>query len=371
MEHLAAVLKIIVIDIVLSGDNAVVIALAAHKLPVYQRKRAIMWGGGIAIVLRILFTLLMSFLLMVPGLTLLGGLVLVWIACKLLVGEEEDEITPDNADAGALAAIRMIFIADFMMSLDNMLAVAGASHGNYSMLLMGLLISIAIIMTCSSLVARLMNRYKWIVYVGAGILALTAADMMIEDREVAGYFVRTHHVQFSHHWDKWLAEEITVRKFDAANLPDSLREIVSYQNGKLQIRGPLAEPQYQQLLERIPEEISPAKPEPGEAGWFSRTQSLFADSKRDRIALTHYYENHARIVPVPKWVPAALQSQVGVWLQHKWPAENWKNVQGRDYSFVAWIFKAVVIAFCMSAPCWWPGHKQKAKPADAAASSVS
>src|SRR5262245_58137895 len=167
LQLLLSIFQIILIDIVLSGDNAVVIAMAAHKLPAYQRKRAILWGGGIAIFLRIVFTMIMSFLLMLPGLRLFGGIVLVWIACKLLIGEEEEEITPDNADQGALAAIRMIFIADLMMSLDNMLAVAGASHNDQKMLVMGLLVSIAIIMTCSNFIARLMNRFKWIVYIGA------------------------------------------------------------------------------------------------------------------------------------------------------------------------------------------------------------
>src|SRR5262249_52028108 len=150
------------IDIVLSGDNAVVIAMAAHKLPEDQRKIAILAGGGVAIVLRILFTAIMSLLLMVPGVRFVGGLVLVWIACKLLLEEEEGhELTPDTVARSTFAAVRLIFIADFVMSLDNMLAVAGASHGDLKLLLMGLLVSIAIIMTCSGFIAKLMNRYKW------------------------------------------------------------------------------------------------------------------------------------------------------------------------------------------------------------------
>lgn len=161
-----SILQIILIDVVLSGDNAVVIAMAAHKLPEHQRKRAILWGGGIAIVLRIIFTMIMSFLLMVPWLRLFGGLLLVWIACKLLRDEEEEEVTADSAGRSTIAAIKMIFLADFAMSLDNMLAVAGASHGNWKLLLGGLVISIAIIMTCSNLIASLMNRYHWIVTLG-------------------------------------------------------------------------------------------------------------------------------------------------------------------------------------------------------------
>src|SRR4029077_8545874 len=121
-------------------------------------------------------------------------LVLTWIACKLLVEEEEHIVTPDDADSSALAAIRMIFVADFVMSLDNMLAVAGASEGDWPRLLFGLLVSIAIIMTCSAFIARLMNRFKWIVYLGAAILAYTAAEMMLGDRELASYVVRHYQV---------------------------------------------------------------------------------------------------------------------------------------------------------------------------------
>src|SRR5690349_1914511 len=106
---LLKIVQIVVIDVVLSGDNAVVIAMAAHKLPPYQRQRAILWGGLIAIILRIAFTMLMAFLLMIPGVRFFGGIVLVGIACKLLLDEEHHAVTPDNADKSTFAAIRMIF----------------------------------------------------------------------------------------------------------------------------------------------------------------------------------------------------------------------------------------------------------------------
>ena len=105
---LLSILQIILIDVVLSGDNAVVIAMAAHKLPEHQRKRAILWGGGIAIFMRIIFTMIMAFLLMVPGLRMFGGLLLVWIACKLLRDEEEEDVTANNTERSTLAAIKMI-----------------------------------------------------------------------------------------------------------------------------------------------------------------------------------------------------------------------------------------------------------------------
>src|SRR5690349_1260238 len=118
LELLAKIAQIILIDIVLSGDNAVVIAMAAHKLPEDQRRWAIFGGGAIAIVLRIVFTLVMAILLMIPGVRLMGGIVLVWIACKLLVDEEDEyDLNIGRAKRSIWAAIRMIFVADFVMSL--------------------------------------------------------------------------------------------------------------------------------------------------------------------------------------------------------------------------------------------------------------
>lgn len=354
IETVGLILRIIVIDIVLSGDNAVVIAMAAHKLPAYQRKRAIMWGGGIAIFLRIVFTMIMSFLLMLPGLQLIGGLVLMWIACKLLMGEEEDEITPDNADQGALAAIRMIFIADLMMSLDNMLAVAGASHNDQKMLIMGLLISIAIIMTCSNFIARLMNRFKWIVYLGAGILAFTAGEMMMGDREVAGFFIRSQHVKLNSHWDQWLSTDARVTSLDTSKLPEDLRKVVRYENQTLTVIGPLTEEQHKILLAAVPEES--AAPATEGQGGLSRLWHQLTAGKTNRAAVQDLYDK-VKIQPVPSWVPESLRPKVELWFQHKWPAENYHNVQNRDYSVVAWLVYAAAIGICLSAPRWWPSKK--------------
>src|SRR5260221_3832576 len=202
-EFIAKILQIIVIDLVLSGYNAVVIAMAGHRLPDHQRKKAILWGGGIAIAMRIMFTLIMAFLLMVPGVRLIGGLVLVWIACKLLLDEEDDhELDTGSDHKSTWAAIRMIFVADFVMSLDNMLAVAGAGGENFMLLMFGLLVSIGIIMFCSSKIAQWMNKYHWIVYTGAALLAVTAGEMVLGDRELAGYFSRTHRVSLNRKWEE-------------------------------------------------------------------------------------------------------------------------------------------------------------------------
>lgn len=327
--YLVAVLKIIFIDVVLSGDNAVVIAMAAHKLPEYQRKRAILWGGAIAIGMRIAFTMIMAFLLMVPGLRLIGGLVLVWIACKLLRDEEEEEITADNAEKSTWAAIRMIFLADFVMSLDNMLAVAGASHGDWELLLMGLLVSIGIIMTLSSWIARLMNHYRWIVTLGAAVLALTAGEMMLGDREVAGFFVRRFHISLDRHWEEFMVSHADVSDFHDEALPLDLRDVVSYKSGKLTFIGQMTADQRDALLARTTDRAS-------------------------RKEIEELYEV-SRHHDVPTWVPDGLRPTVEPWFQLKWPADHWRAIQNHKHSYVSWIFCGAVIAFCLTYPRWRPG----------------
>lgn len=182
----SSVLKIVLIDIVLSGDNAVVIALAAHQLPSSQRRAAILAGTGGAIGLRVLFTFMLASLLNIPFLKLAGGVILVGIAIKLLWAEKGKDplIHPKKTLGGAIITIIM---ADFVMSLDNMLAVGGASHGHLKLILLGLFLSITLIMTCSSLLARWMDRFRVLIYAGAGVLALTAGEMMVSHSNVYGW----------------------------------------------------------------------------------------------------------------------------------------------------------------------------------------
>ncbi|HEY3368625.1 MAG TPA: TerC family protein [Symbiobacteriaceae bacterium] len=174
-----AILKITFIDIVLSGDNAVVIAMASRSLPEKQQKKAILFGGGAAIALRVVLTAVVAYALKIPLLQLGGGLMLFWIAVKLLKGGDEEA----NVKSGStmMDAVVTIVLADLVMSLDNMLAVGGASEGNLALLVMGLLMSMAIIMFSSTLIAKLMNKYGWLVYVGAGILGYTAGEMILKD----------------------------------------------------------------------------------------------------------------------------------------------------------------------------------------------
>lgn len=191
-----AVLSIVVIDLVLSGDNAVVIGMAARRLSEEQRRRAILFGALGAIGLRITFTAMVALLLSVPLLQAIGGVVLVWIAFKLLRQEHEEQSVREGV--GLFDAVRTIIIADVIMSLDNILAVGGAAHGDLKLLLFGLALSMPIIMFGSNLVAILMNRLPWLVYLGSAVLAYTAGEMILEDRIVGGYL--PHNAAF-----EWLA----------------------------------------------------------------------------------------------------------------------------------------------------------------------
>jgi YjbE family integral membrane protein len=179
---ISQVLGIVLIDLVLSGDNAVVIGMAARRLPSAQRRRAIIFGGGAAVVLRIVFTAIASKLLLVPLLQFVGGLLLVWIAFNLLRPETGEEHVREGRNM--LDAIRVIVIADAVMSLDNMLAVGAAAHGSIELLLFGLILSIPLLLVGSSLVASLMNRFPWLLWIGAAVLAWTAGRMIAEDRRL-------------------------------------------------------------------------------------------------------------------------------------------------------------------------------------------
>ena len=180
-EFFSALLAIVVIDLVLAGDNAIVIAMAARNLPAHLQKKAIVWGAVGAIAVRSAMTLVVVYLLKVPGLMLIGGLLLVWIAYKLLTPAEEEDGSHSNASTSFWGAMKTIVIADAVMGLDNVLAVAGASHGSYILVVLGLLISIPVVIWGSTQILKLVERFPSITYLGAGVLAWTAAKMMISE----------------------------------------------------------------------------------------------------------------------------------------------------------------------------------------------
>ena len=183
MRALYAIFRIVVINLVLSGDNAVVIGLAAHRLPLRQRRIAIFTGGAVAVLLRIVLTATAALLLQITGLQFVGGILLIWIAFKLLKEEEESKEGVRIA-GGMREAIMTILVADFIMSTDNVLGVAAASGGDLRLLVFGLIMSMAIVMWMGSLVAELINRFWWLSYVGAAVIAWTGAMMMFDDRFV-------------------------------------------------------------------------------------------------------------------------------------------------------------------------------------------
>lgn len=185
MEFATALLSIIIIDLVLAGDNAIVIGLAARNLPKEKQKTVIFWGTVGAIVIRALATLAVVWLLKIPGLLLIGGIILIWIAYKLLVEEKGHDV---KAGKNVWAAIRTIIIADAVMGLDNVLAIAGAAHGSFLLVILGLLISVPIVVWGSTIILKWIERFPIIITIGSGILAWTAAKMIVGEPFLKPYF---------------------------------------------------------------------------------------------------------------------------------------------------------------------------------------
>ena len=185
MESGLALLGIVMVNIILSGDNAVVIALASRNLPPSLQKKAIFWGSVGAIGLRVVFTFVAMILLQIPYMQFLGGVLLVWIAAKLLVEEEEREDI--EASSSFWAAVKTIIIADIIMSLDNTLAIAAIANGNWLLLVLGLGLSIPLIISGSQLLLLVMARFPIIVYAGAGLIAWTAGEMIARDPRIGSY----------------------------------------------------------------------------------------------------------------------------------------------------------------------------------------
>lgn len=179
-EFFSALSMIIMINIVLSGDNAVVIAIASRRLPAAQRKKAIFTGTFLAVIVRVIATVAAAYLLKIPFLYLIGGLILIWIAYKLLA-EEEDSGKINSSD-NLIQAVKTIVIADIMMGLDNVIAIAGAAQGNLVLIVLGLLISVPLMIFGSQLILKAMERFPWILYIGSAVLALAAADMIVNEK---------------------------------------------------------------------------------------------------------------------------------------------------------------------------------------------
>jgi len=194
-QFLSALVAIVIIDLVLAGDNAIVIALAARTLPKEMQGKAILWGTLGAIAVRIVMTLIVVWLLTVPGLRLVGGILLIWIAYKLLAAEDHDEsheVGPALAGApkgtSFWSAIRTIVVADTVMGLDNVLGVAGAAKGSFVLVVLGLAISIPIMVWGSTVILKWVERFPSIIYIGAGVLAWTSAAMIGHEPKLQPFF---------------------------------------------------------------------------------------------------------------------------------------------------------------------------------------
>lgn len=180
LNFLSALFSIVIIDLILAGDNAVVIAMAVRSLPKDQRKKGIIFGSGAAVLLRVILTFFVAQLLQVNYLKIVGGILILWIAVKLFMeGVPEENIEKEAATL--LQAVKIIVIADITMATDNMLAVGGASHGNIFLLLFGLGLSIPFIVFTSNLLSMLMDKYPIIIYIGAAVLGKVGGEMIITD----------------------------------------------------------------------------------------------------------------------------------------------------------------------------------------------
>lgn len=186
MQFLSALFSILIINLILSGDNAVVIAMAVRSLPPDKRKKGIVFGAGVAVLLRVIMTFFVAQLLQMSFIKLVGGVLILWIAVKLFVeGAPEENTEKEAASIGQ--AIKIILIADITMSLDNMLAVGGASQGNLFLLFFGLGLSIPLVVFTSNLLSMLMDRYPIIIYIGAAVLGKVGGEMIITDPVTAGF----------------------------------------------------------------------------------------------------------------------------------------------------------------------------------------
>ncbi len=209
-------LSIILIDIVLAGDNSVVIAMAVQSLPKDKKLKGIFFGSAAAVILRIIFTFFAAQLLCVSFVKLIGGVLILWIAVKLMAdngGTHEAQKKPVTV----LSAIWLILVADITMSLDNVLAVAGASHGNLFLLIFGFALSIPLVVFASTLISNLMQKYPFIMWIGAAILGKVGAEMIITDPIIiskilvpANVVIHDHGTIVPAHWLTWVCEILGV-----------------------------------------------------------------------------------------------------------------------------------------------------------------
>ena len=184
-EQIIIFFQIVFIDLVLAGDNAIIIGMVASKFPLEQRKKIIFWGIGAAIILRIIFTLLTAYLLQITGLRLIGGILLLYICYKLYVdvikNDSKDNVDVKVDDSSFFKAITTVILADITMSLDNVLGVAGAARDHYTLLVFGLVLSIILMATAATLISKWIKKYRWIGWVGLFAILFVAIELIYTD----------------------------------------------------------------------------------------------------------------------------------------------------------------------------------------------
>jgi YjbE family integral membrane protein len=207
IEAIWAVIAIILIDIVLAGDNALVIGMAANRLPVDQRKKVIFWGTFGAVAIRFASVALLTYLLLIPGLKLIGGLALLYIGWKLAFAEQEHSISAKDTFWGAISTI---VIADAVMGIDNALGIAAAANGNFYMVIFGLLISVPIILFGSTVIAKILEKYPDSVFIGSFVLFVVAVKMIVHEPFIDNHLDPLH--DFYEYVLPWLAGIVITAK---------------------------------------------------------------------------------------------------------------------------------------------------------------
>ncbi len=320
MLGLGPIFNVILVNLVLSGDNAVMISLAVHRLPQAQRRRAIFLGSLTAVALQTTLTLIASVLLLVPGLMLIGGVGLFLVACSLVRAEAEAEAQDEAMHGGYVNtgtiwhAVRRILVVNCIMSLDNVLAVAAMSRGEPVAMAIGLLVSVTVITMFSGVVARLMNRYRWLPLTGGLVIAFTAGDLIISDRDVGRFVVSNFNVSLNAEWDDRMATRAELETFTGTDtLPADTRSRVSVQGNTVAFAGVMSESDRDALRTCV-------------------------CSDGDRAKVAEMYKG-AQQRPAPAWTPTVVDGWLQERVQVKWHHELWSRVRDARYPWVSYVFQ--------------------------------
>jgi YjbE family integral membrane protein len=310
MAEVGPILRVILVNVILSGDNALMISLAVHRLPRAQRRRAIVLGTLCAFVLQTVLTLIASVLLLVPGLMIAAGVLLFLIACSLVHIKHREPVAAAATQTGSTwSAVRRIMVVNCLMSLDNILGVAATSRGEPVAMVLGLLVSISVITAFSAALSGLMHRYPWLPVAGALLVAFIAADRIVGDRDLGRMVVTEFNVSLNSDWDQRMATRAELETFAGSEaLPPPIRSRIQVRDGVVTFAGVMSEADRDALLGAVA-------------------------SNPDRTRVERMYEE-ARWRPPPRWAPAAATGWLTERVQVKWPPELWAKARDNRYPWV-------------------------------------